>query len=391
MKRCAKLAFMILAVTIVVLAMNVSVFAEDDFSLGEEYSAFDIDSQLEALGSDEVEAEVPEEAQQWLNELDLDEISVGSLLQLSPKDFFRTIWKMLMKEIKTPMYTLGVVVAVTVLCAMLGGIQSAVAENTLSQVFSTIAVLSIVASVLLPVFDVIVEISAAIKDAALFMLSFIPMFSAALIAAGQPVTGAAYNLFLLSACEVIAQIVAGTLVPLIGIYLALCVVGSLVPDIKISSATKTIKSIVTGVLVFVVTIFVGLLSIQSIVASGADTVSSRAAKFLIGSFVPVVGGALSEAYLAAQGCLRLIKNAVGAYGILVAMFTFLPLILKVAVWYAVVSLAAIAGDIMGVERISEIMKSCSSVLGILLSIVVCFALLIVVSTTVVMVTGLGGA
>lgn len=353
--------------------------------------AFDIESQLDALGKDELMREVPEGARELLEQADIYDLSVASLLQLSPRDFFRTVWEVLVQQVKKPLRTLGVIVAVVILCAVLGGLRTAVGESALSQMFTMVAALCVLTSVIMPILDCIVNTSAAVQDTAMFMLTFIPVFSASLIAAGQPVTGATYNLFLFSTCQAVAQIVAKTLIPLMGVYLALCVAGALVSGIKISSATATIKKIITWTLGLVVTVFVGLLSIQSMLSGSADGVATKTAKFLIGSFVPVVGGALSEAYSAAQGCLRLIKTSVGAYGIIVALFTFLPVLLQTVAWYLVTNVAAIAGDILGVETVSEILKSCASVLGILIAVILCFALLIIVSTAVVMLTGLGAA
>lgn len=350
---------------------------------------WDIEAQLDALGKEELMDEVPESAKEFLKEANLFDLSPETLLQLSPQDFFQLIWQTFLHQLQQPMQTLGMITAVVILCAMLSGLKSAVAENSLSQIYSTVAVLCILTSVIVPILDCIVNTSVAVKDASTFMLTFIPVFAASLTAAGQPITGATYNLFLFSTCQAVSQIVAQMLIPLMGIYLALCVVGAVVPNIKISSATATIKSIVSWVLGFMVTVFVGLLSIQSLVSGSADNVTTKAAKFVIGSFVPVVGGALSDAFLAAQGCLRLIKTSVGMYGILVALFIFLPVLVQTVLWYFMTGIAGIAGDILGVGKVSEMMKSCSTVLGILLAIILCFALLLIVSTTVVLITGMG--
>lgn len=362
---------------------------EASLQAGEE--SFDIDGQLDAVGRGELMQDVPEGARELMEEAEVYDLSIGTLLQLSPREFFRAIWDAFVQQAAKPVRTLGVVTAVIILCAMLSGLGRVTTDKALGQMFTTVAVLCILTSVITPILDCIIDTSTTVREAATFMLTFIPIYAASMTAAGQPVTGATYNMFLFSTCQVVSQVVAQTLIPLMGIYLALCVVGVLVPDIKISSATAKIKSIVSWTLGFIVTIFVGLLSIQTMVTGGADNVTTRAAKFLIGSFVPVVGGALSEAFSAAQGCLRLIKTTVGAYGIIVALFTFLPILIQTVLWYGVTGIAGMAGDVLGVSKVSEVMKSCSSVLGILIAIILCFALLIIVSTAVVMVTGMGAA
>ena len=221
------------------------------------------------------------------------------------------------------------------------------------------------------------------------MLSFIPMFSAAMISAGQPATGAAYNLFLLTACQVVSQVVAQTFIPMMAVYLAFCICGSFVPELNVASVASGIRSMVSWAMGLLLTIFVALLSIQSMLSHGADGVGVKAAKFLINSLVPAVGSILSDAYMAAQGALRLVKTTVGAYGIVVALFTFLPTFLYVAVWYLITRVVALAGDVVGAERVSGILKACSNVLGLLIAAIFCFALLIIISTSVVMIAGLG--
>jgi stage III sporulation protein AE len=180
------------------------------------------------------------------------------------------------------------------------------------------------------------------------------------------------------------------LIPLLGVYLAVSVAGALVPELAIGSAARSVQSIVSWSLGLTVTAFVGLLSMQSLVSGSADGIASRSAKFLLGSFVPVVGRPLSEAVTAAQGCLRLIKTSVGVYGILAAAFAFLPVLLRALCWYLVAGVSAMAGEILGVRPVSSVMKSCQSAIGILVAVILSFALLVIVSTAVVLVTAGGG-
>jgi len=357
----------------------------------EPVESFNIDEQLDALGKDELMAQVPEGAKELLQEAGIEDVSAEKLLQLSPRNFFKVLWRMLVRQVKMPANVLASLLGIVILCAMLGGLRDATGNSGLESVFSTVSVLCVLTAITAPILNCIVETAQAIRQASLFMLSFIPMFAAALTASGQPVTGATYNVFLFSFCQIVSQVVSGTLMPLMGIYLALCIVGPLAPGINMSYTAASLKSLVSWALGLIITVFVGLLSVQTLVAQSADSVTARAAKFLIGSFVPVVGSALSEAYTAARGCLGLLKTTLGAYGILVAALTFLPVLLHVVIWYFITNLAVIGSDILGVGKVSDILKSCGSVLGILVAVILCYMLLLIVSITVVLVTGTGAA
>ncbi len=378
--------WMMATVLLLLLLLPLPVWAEESgLSLEEQMEA-----QLDALGRDELLSRVPQEAREYLEEADLFDISLSRLMELTPGKFFPALGRILWNTVKRPAKTLAAMLAVILLCALLESLRDTVSEPALSGAFQTVSILCILSTVATPILDCIVRTTNTIQDAAFFMLSFIPMFSAAMISAGQPATGAAYNLFLLSACQVVSQVVAQTFIPLMAIYLAFCICGSFVPELNVVSAASGIRNAVSWGMGLMLTVFVSLLSIQSMLSQGADGVGVKATKFLINSLVPAVGNVLSDAYMAAQGCLRLLKTTVGAYGIVVALFTFLPTLLYVAVWYLITRVVSLAGDIVGVNRVSGILKACSNVLGLLIAAIFCFALLIIISTSVVMITGLGG-
>ena len=349
-----------------------------------------VSEQLEALGRSELMGWVPGEAREYLEEIALYDLSFANLMQLTPGRFFPALWRIFLDGLTGPLRALGAMMGIVLLCALLETLRSATWENTLSGVFQTVSVLCILTFIARPILDLIVSTTATIREAAMFMMGFIPLFSAAMISAGQPVSGATYSLFLMGACQLVAQVVAQTLLPMMSIYLAICICGAFVPDLKIVEAAQGIRTAVGWVMGLLLTVFVALLSIQSILSQSADGVSVRATKFLIGSLAPVVGSVLSDAYMAAQGSLRLLKTTVGVYGIVVALFIFLPILMRISAWYLITRLVAMAGDIAGAGRVSIILRSCANVLGLLISAILCFALLFIVSTGIVMSTGVGG-
>ena len=70
---------------------------------------------------------------------------------------------------------------------------------------------------------------------------------------------------------------------------------------------------VKWVLSIVMTIFVSLLTIQNLIGVAADNAGTKAVKFAVSNFIPVVGGALSDAYTTVQSCVKVLKSGVGAF------------------------------------------------------------------------------
>lgn len=343
-----------------------------------------MDKALDAAGADELIGAVPEEAEQLLFESGITGIDYQQLLNLSPGDFFAALWKMALDTLAQPLRVFAALLGTVLLCTILNALKDSFKDNGISTVFAVVATVCAVASLASPIMDCVSSTVQTIQNCAGFMLSFIPVFAAVMAVGGQAVTAATYMVILFGACQLVAQIAAVLLAPLMGVYLALCVAGSVAPAVRIQAVAKTIKSIVCWALGLLLTVFVAVLSMQTLVASGADSVMSKTTKFLIGSFVPVIGGALGDAFMATQGYMKLLKTTVGAFGLVVALFTFLPVLLKTIVWYFILNLTAAACELMNVGQLTELMKSAGAVLGILIAVICCFALLVIISTSLVL-------
>lgn len=350
---------------------------------------YDFQQQLDAVGADELLDNLPGDAQMLMDNAGITGIDYKQLLSLSPSEFFKEVWQMVMARIKLPLAVFSTILGTILLCAMLDALKTSLWEGTLSTVFSAVSVVCIAASITSPIIDCINTTVRSIHDCSNFILTFIPIFSSVITVSGQPVTATTYTAFLFAACQVVSQVVSNTLVPLMGIYLAFCIAGNLAPGIDVTAVARVIRSTVSWALGFLLTLFVGLLSLQTMVASGSDNVASKAAKFLIGSFVPVVGGALSDAFIATQGYMRLLKTTVGVFGVLVALMTFLPVFLQTTVWYLTVNIAAAVSDMLGIKQVAEILKSSSATLGVLIAVILCFALLVIISTSLVLIVSTG--
>ena len=342
---------------------------------------------LQSSGAGELMEEAPDKTQELLEEYGISSLAPQSILSLKPGDLFSLLWNLLVEQLKSPLRTVSCVLAVVILCALLENMQGAFAQSTMRGVFSVVSTLCIAGIVVVPVTKCIMECVSTIQSICNFMVCFIPVMTTVMTASGQPVTAGAYNLFLFGACEVIAKIAASTLVPLLCMYLALCLVGSVTTNLKIAPVSSSLKSIMTWALGFLITLFVGMLSLQSLVSVSADTVTMKATKFVVSNLVPVVGGALSDALGSVQACMKVIKSTVGAFGIITALLTFLPSLIQVVLWIGAVKLGAIFSGMLGVERAGKLLDSVSSALSLLFAMILCFGLFLTVTTTFMMVLG----
>lgn len=315
---------------------------------------------------------------------------LDSVESLEPKTLFSLIKSSLLAELTQPIKLLATLAGIIIICALLETFGSSLNKGGMSSVFNVIVAVFVASVAVEPVIECLTEAADVIASFSYFITTFIPVFAGVMTASGQPLTAAAYNIFQFWMCQTASELIAAVFVPLLCAYLALAIVSVVCPSLNLSSAVSGIKSFVTWSLTLILTLFVGLLSIQSVVASGGDTVAVRTTKFFISSLIPGVGRTLSDLFSAAQGSIQLVKSTIGVFGVVATLFTFLPIMIRVGAWYAAVYVGGLIADLLGTPGVSRLLKAISATLGIILAVLLFYALLVVISTTIVIIVFKGG-
>lgn len=364
--------------------LTANVFAkENDLEKTQDELIGDLETSI-AAG---LENEIPDAAQNLLEKNGIGQFDVNTISDFNFMDIFKTAFDFGADYFTAPFRLFSVLMGILLLIALLNAIHPPESGTVALQNILGVTALMLVLSS--PVIECINKSVSAITDCSRFILSFIPVFTGVVAAAGKPVSSMTYSSFLFGVIQVISQISATVLTPLLCIYLAICIVGALNPALKLENAAETIKKVVIWSIGLLLTVFVALFSVQSLVSGSADTVATKTTKFFIGSLIPVFGNALSDVFNSVQGCLGLVKQATGSFGVIVAVCTFLPIVIEVLTMILVINLSQIVGDILGAERLGRLLKSISSMLSLLLGLILCFAVMIILSTTIVMLLSIG--
>jgi stage III sporulation protein AE len=312
----------------------------------------------------------------------------GEFLNFSIKDIFNNLIKSIKNEITNPFKTLLLIIGMILLFSLINTFSTSFNQSEFSKVFEIVVALSIAIAILTPIIEIIKSSNAVIKHFSDFTASFLPVFCGIVVASGKVLTGGVYNSIMLGVIHIITAISASILIPFLGIYLAFNFIGSINNQININGVCNMIRNIIVWIIGISITIFIGLLSIQTIVANATDTVTMRTTKFMIGSFLPIVGGAISEAFNSIQGCLSLIKSTVGTFGIICFLSLFLPIIIKITVFIFVIIISSTVSEIFENTTITKVLKACSNTLIILLSLIISILVFVIIATTILLsVTG----
>ena len=378
--------FCLMILFVLICLFPMKAFADED-GLSESQQEF-FSQAAGAAGADELPDSLPDEARSLMEEAGIPGFSPSEFLK-SPRKAVQMAGRLLKEQAKKPFQVLGMILGALLLCALLDCTRETFTGGELGQVFGAAVTLFLAASAVLPAMDCIKSCVETVRGCSQFMVTFVPVYASVVTACGLPATGSIYYLFLFSAAQIVSSVVSNYLVPLAGVYLALNIAAALSPQIQIQPLLDALKKFVCWVLSFLLAGFVALLTMQNAVSSGMDAMTLKTSKMLVSSLIPVVGGALSDAVSVASGCMRVVKSAVGVYGIAAAACIFLPVFFRTAGWYMALSIGAAAGEMLSVKQAVPLLKAGASLMGILMAVLCLYMLLILVSTTILLMTGMG--
>lgn len=327
---------------------------------------------------------------------DLKDFSNGDMLNkknkffsFSPGKMVNIIYTHIKNEIKSPLKLIVGIMGIVLVSAFMETLKVCFANSSIVEVVSCVCVLSIFIFIAYPLLECVKSAIDVIVNISDFMLGFIPIYAGIMSSCGMVLTGGIYNTFLFCICQVTSEIISKKLLPVVGMYIAFCLVSSVTPSLNISGVAKTVKNIITWVLEFIVAAFVGLITIQGAVACSADTAGTKTAKFLIGSAVPVIGSIISDAYTSMKGCFNFVRSSAGAMSIVFVLITCLPILVRLAIWIIMVKFSGGVADFMGIKQVSSILKSSNYAIELLFAIIVSYILLIITTITILLLLGLG--
>jgi len=321
---------------------------------------------------------VPEQITQNLE--DITELSITELIKSPPSTIFKLMLEQAKGSVKAIASTLSMIVGIILLITVVQCLSTGI-EGTTENILQLAGCLWIIFILSDNMASCILDGIAAILDCTRFMMSYIPVYSGVAAAAGLPASSLIYHSTIIGAGQIISQITQNILSPLIGVFLSISVAGVISGNKGLMNVSTAIKKSVIWLLTLMMTIFVGLVTMQSFIA-GVKT-----AKFLVGSFVPVVGGVISDAVSVAKNSMGIIKATVGSIGIVVTLLFFLPVLIKITLWRAAIFLGTLIGDIMGVEYSSKVLSAFNDTLIILTAIILSVGLLFIISTGVILSLG----
>lgn len=355
-----KAAALLVCLLLAVAAGGLCVHAEE---------AFDYQAQYEASGADRLYDNLPDYALEGLDKAGVDSGEFSSIAQLDHAAVLNSVMGYASDEMNAPLASLGMIIALLLFASVCkeGGHSL---TCSMSPSVNVIISLAVGITLVTHVVSVINAAGDAVDTGCRFMQSFGAVFAGILIANGQTVSAAGYSTFLFGAIDAASICVDEIIMPMLRIILALSCVSALSENVRIDGIIRFFDKYAKWLLGFLAVIISTVLSISGLLSASADSVGARAAKFVISGSVPVVGGAVSEAYLSIKTGMALLRNSVGAFGIIGVGYIFLPVIIRTLLWNFVAGVGESVCETLELGDVQKLMKSVSAVLSLMLGVLV---------------------
>lgn len=361
------------------------------FSLFKPYTTTNI-----AIANDEIQNELTEEISSQLNKLNFENVEkildnleetgkqvfanetfldkVKSILSGKITDnanvFFDLIINILFKNISSYIPIIATVIAVAIMGGMIENLKPMSNGKSISSVVHFVTygfIVVLLGSTLVSMIKMTGDTINSINNQ---METIFPILLTMLTAIGGTVSVSVYQPTFALISNVILSIFNYILMPIFIFSIVFSLVSNLSNNIKLEKFIKFFNSLFKWTIGFVFTIFIGFASLQGISANSIDGLSIRTAKFVIKSYIPILGGYVSDGFNIILASSVLIKNALGTAGLFLIFATIISPIIELIIFMLALKLIAAIIEPLGDRKIASFVSDISKNMSMLIALIV---------------------
>ncbi|QIB26006.1 stage III sporulation protein AE [Caloranaerobacter azorensis] len=380
--------FLLLLIMILCFIPESVVIAEDNIGIDNI-----IEEQLEKLNIEELQRtidNITKDNEQYFKKIDVLEY-IKSLLKgervFSFEEVLKSLLTLIFKEIMINSKLLGQLLILSILCAVLTNIQSAFEKNTVGELAFYVCYMLLIAIAMKSFVISMSLANKAIDEMVLFMQALLPILITLLLAVGGITSAAIFKPIIFGSVSIMSTLMKNVILPLIFFSAIIGIISKLSNKVQISKLSSIIRQITTTLLGMLLTIFLGIMSIHGVATSKLDGVTIKTAKFAMDSFIPIVGGFLSEAIDTVVSCSLLLKNAVGVIGLVLIFIICVIPIIKIVSLILIYKFTTVIIEPISDERIIQCLNEISKSLLMIFAVISSVGIMFFIAVTIIVGAG----
>lgn len=277
--------------------------------------------------------------------------------------------------------TLAQVVGLLLLSAVAEALRRSFRSEALSRIVSLGVSCAVFATILSTLYGQLQKVSRFLTGLNTLVNALLPLMAALHVMGGNVAVAAVQNSSLMLFLSVCENVCNRTVIPMTGICLALTLTSVFAPSLSLKGLTKVIKDTYAKTLGFIMLLLSFVLSTQTVLRAASDSLTARAAKFLAGNLIPVVGGAVGDSLRTVASGVSFLKSTVGVGAIIVLIVMLLPVLVSLLLTRLSFRLSLAVADLLGCETESKILGELVGIYGTLIAVVSMCSVLFIYALT----------
>ena len=264
------------------------------------------------------------------------------------------------------------IIAISILGGMVGNLKPNTGGKSIGNIVHFVTYGVVIVFLGTTLVELIAMTSKTLTSLKSLMDMIFPVLLTLLTAVGGSVSVGLYQPAIALLGNIFISLITYFLMPLFIFSIIFSIVGNLSNNVKLNKFVGFLQGTFKWSIGLLFTLFLGFITIQGISASAVDGLSIRTAKYTIKSYVPIVGGYVSDGLSIIMASSMLIKNAVGTAGLLLILFSVIsPVISLILFMLALRFMAGIIepiGDKKTANFVSDISKSMSMLIALIVAV-----------------------
>lgn len=276
------------------------------------------------------------------------------------------------------------ILAIGVISSLLSSFKDG--SNETSDMVYFVCLSVIVILILVSFKSVLSDIKTVIDTISKLMQIVFPILISLLVAIGSITTVSIYNPLVAVLTTIIDIVFDKFLYPIFILIFLFTVLGSLTTTVKLDKLINFLSSSFKWVVGIIFTLFTGFLSLQGITAGKFDSISIKATKFAVKSYIPIIGSYMADGMDFVVLGSVLVKNSIGLVAVLILFSIILMPVIKLIIYKLLLQFSSGILELAGANNMSSFIQKTSKVLVLPIIIVLSISLMFVITIALIMCT-----
>ena len=301
-------------------------------------------------------------------------------------NFFASLFSELIEMVVKYLPMISLIIAIGVVSNLLNGVKSKFNEKSTGDLINLVCFLSVAILIIGIVTTISKSIGKAIDSMVNQMNILFPILLTLMTALGANASVGVFKPVVAIISTYVADFFNYFIVPLFMVSFVFGIISNMSTNIKLDKFNSFISSLFKWTVGLVFTLFFAIFSIQGIAVSRFDSLSIRTTKYTIKSYIPIMGGYLSDGMDLILSSTMLIKNSVGLVGILMIISTILSPLLEIVVFSLMLKLVSAVLQPLGNSKTSNFLSATSKSITMLSTAIIAIGFMYLISIGLVMTT-----